>query len=245
MAWDFFFSSLPYLDYIIPLIEWYVNTFLEKSGENFPLFFGMMEAGGDIVTERQVDWDLLKGEYATQDISLRQIAAKYHLSPYTVRRRSAADGWVSAREQYRTELAQEMLQQASKAAGRSRAQSLIKLQHAADQMVDVVEACFQDATQFYRYIVTQKRGFDSDEIEKEYGKLDTKAVKDLTGAMRDLAAVVRDLYGIPTLPQQSAMDLAAERLKLDQRKADEAAHKDDAAEIRVVMDNPALEEYSS
>ena len=62
----------------------------------------MMMAGGDIVTEQQVDWDLLKGEYATQDISLRQIAAKYHLSPYTVRRRSAADGWVAAREQYRT-----------------------------------------------------------------------------------------------------------------------------------------------
>lgn len=67
--------------------------------------------------------------------------------------------------------------------------------------------------------------------ERVYKKVDTKAIKDLTGAMKDLAYVLRNVYDLPTKQEQVTMDNAAERLRIEKAKAEEG--KEDTKEISV------------
>ena len=69
--------------------------------------------------------------------------------------------------------------------------------------------------------------------ERTYQKVDTKALKDLTGVLKDLTGLVRDLYGIPTQAQAEAQRIAAERLELDRKKAEDGS-TDTHAELEIV-----------
>lgn len=69
--------------------------------------------------------------------------------------------------------------------------------------------------------------------ERTYQKVDTKALKDLTGVLKDLTGLVRDLYGIPTQAQAEAQRIAAERLELDRKKAEDGS-ADTHAELEIV-----------
>ena len=59
------------------------------------------------------------------------------------------------------------------------------------------------------------------------------ALKDLTGVLKDLTGLVRDLYGIPTQAQAEAQRIAAERLELDRKKAEDGS-TDTHAELEIV-----------
>ena len=96
------------------------------------------------------------------------------------------------------------------------AAKLVSLQQSADAMSTAIARVFDDADQFHRHLVTS----DFETEERVYKKIDTKAIRDLTGAMRDLAIVLRNVYNIPTVQEQAAMDVAAERLALERQKAD-------------------------
>ena len=66
---------------------------------------------------------------------------------------------------------------------------------------------------------------------------------DLTGALKDLSFVMRSVYDLPTVQERNAMDIAAERLKLDQSKAAAAAAEDGSdSDTGVVELAPVLED---
>ncbi len=56
------------------------------------------------------DWDTLKAEYAQGNCTLRDLAAKHHLTLGSIGRHAAADGWLQARERYRAKKLQEELE---------------------------------------------------------------------------------------------------------------------------------------
>ena len=70
--------------------------------------------------------------------------------------------------------------------------------------------------------------------ERLYDKVDTKAIKDLTGALKDMTLVLRNLNNLPTQAEAEAQRIAAERLKLEQRKVD-AAEKADGIDKSIVV----------
>ena len=78
-------------------------------------------------------------------------------------------------------------------------------------------------------LVTERQWIE----ERTYQKVDTKALKDLTGVLKDLTGLVRDLYGIPTQAQAEAQRIAAERLELDRKKAEDGS-TDTHAELEIV-----------
>ena len=104
---------------------------------------------------------------------------------------------------------------------------------------------FEDPKQFHRYMVETKEKYGApielddgtlvDERqwveERTFAKIDTKALKDLTGVLKDLTGLMRDYYNIPTPAQAEAQRIAAERLEMEKRKAEADAGTDKAVEV--------------
>ena len=65
------------------------------------------------------------------------------------------------------------------------------------------------------------------------GKMDAKAMRDLSASLKDLTAVMRNLYDLPTAQEAAAMDIARARLELDVRKAEEAQEVGDGGIVEL------------
>jgi CRISPR/Cas system-associated protein endoribonuclease Cas2 len=177
------------------------------------------------------DWEALKTEYVTTDISSRSLADKYGVSRSTLMKRAASEKWSDARKQYKSGVV-------AKAVKRVQARDvnkLSKLRSAADQMAGVINNVFKDSQQFNRHIITEGLGMGATSVyERVYEKADAKAIRDLAGAIKDLTAAMRNLYDIPTVTEKAGMDMAKERLELDRTKSDRESNT--TTEVRVVIE---------
>lgn len=175
-----------------------------------------------------VDWAAIKAEYIATNISQQKLAEKYGVSARAIASKSKADGWVAAREKYCSNCAVKLQQKtANKEVNR-----LSRLIDATTKAIDVAMEAFEDEHQFNRHIVYESPlPGTSEAVEKIFRKVDTKALKDLTGVLKDLTGLMRDFYAIPTPAQAEAQRIAAERLELDKRKADAEQQQDNDVEI--------------
>ena len=194
-----------------------------------------------------VNWEKIKTEYITTDISHRKLASKYSVPLSNIQRRSKAENWVDCRSQYKAKVTSKTLE---KSANRE-SNRLAKLMDVTSKAIDVLAKSFEDNEQFNRYIVERKEKYalpDMGEAEEENAKLiserqwseeqifkktDTKALKDITAALKDLTGLMRDFYNIPTPAQAEAQRIAAERLELDRRK--NAMSEEDDDETGIIM----------
>lgn len=181
------------------------------------------------------NWDEIKTVYVTTDLSTKGIAQKYHIGIAAVQKKCAADGWVAARMAFRAQAAAKAVDQAVDV----EADRLSKIINAANSMATVIEAMYGDPQQFHRHIVTDTM-IDEDggkaimTVERQFDKVDTRAIKDMTGALKDMTLVLRNLHNLPTQAEVEAQRIAAERLKLEQRKVD-AAEKADQVDKSIVV----------
>lgn len=191
------------------------------------------------------DWLIIKMEYITTDLSLRALAEKHGVSRTTIGHRSKTEGWVEARRQHRLKIETKT----SEKIANKEANKLAKLAAATDKAIDVVVAAFNDPDQFNRYIVETMEEYAEPEIieeadgdthaigmrkwshEERFAKVDTKALKDLTAVLKDLTGLMRNLYGIPTQAEAESQRIAAERLKLEQMKANANDNSGDSIEV--------------
>lgn len=209
----------------------------------------------------KVNWEELKTEYITTDVSQRKLAAKYGIGAVAISTRSKAEGWVEARKQYKAKTLAKTLEKSST----REANRLARLMDTTTKAIDVAVRAFEDESQFNRYLVERKEKYafpvmgaekpddeyaDGVELvsekqwveEKVFAKVDTKALKDLTSVLKDLTGLMRDFYNIPTPAQAEAQRIAAERLELDRLKA--AASKDNTADDIEVIFNAGPEEWN-
>lgn len=200
------------------------------------------------MARRGVDWNKIKAEYITTDISQRKLAVKYAVSHVAVSAHSSAEQWVEERERYRARTLAKTLEKSSeKDAGR-----LARLMDTTTKAIDVAVSAFEDAEQFNRYLVERKEKYAVPEIDEDgehaiserqwteeriFRKIDTKALKELTNVLKDLTGLMRDFYNIPTPAQAEAQRIASERLALDQRKVVDTSNET----IEVVIDSRAEE----
>lgn len=163
---------------------------------------------------KTINWDAVKTVYVTTEMSLPQVSAKFGLKLHTVSERCRKDGWVAARMAFRAQAAAMAVDQAVNV----EADRLGKIINAANSMAAVIEGVYKDPEQFHRHLVVN---MDVTE-EKTFDKVDTKAIRDMTVAIKDMTLVLRNLNNLPTQAEAEAQRIAAERLKLEQRKADAA-----------------------
>lgn len=189
------------------------------------------------------DWNSIKSEYITTDISYRKLAEKRGVSWRTLAERARREGWPAERSRYCNTVVVKTVQKTATKQSSANARKLDRLQQAADSMSEVIAGIFGDGEQFNRYIITEGLGDGATKVEeRQYKKIDTRAIKDLTGAIKNLAQAMRNIYDIPTVHEQSAMDLAVERLRLDQMKAAAITNDVDTETGGVVEIAPVLED---
>lgn len=185
------------------------------------------------------DWCAIKAEYIAGDIGYRELAKEWRVSFRTLAQRAQREGWVSLREKHRDEIVTRTVRKMASKTASTNANKLAQLQGAADSMSAVIAGVFQDVQQFNRHIIQTREGDSWNADERIFSKVDTKAIKDLTGAMKDLTYVLRNIYDLPTILEQQAMQNATERLRLDQEKA--LGVMEDEGETGVVEIAPILE----
>ena len=191
------------------------------------------------------DWDALKMEYVTTKTTYAKLAEKYGISISQIKIVAARDGWTNERKKFTARVQQKAYRKACN----HEADRLARLITATTGAIDVAMRAIGDDEQFNRYLVERREKYavpvaDEDAEDGElppdgklllerqwteeqtYQKVDTKALKDLTG-------LVRDLYGIPTQAQAEAQRIAAERLELDRKKSEDGS-ADTHAELEIV-----------
>lgn len=179
------------------------------------------------------NWEDIKAEYVTSDISYRNLADKHGVNHSTLIKRAGKDKWVAARKKYKNAVVNKVVQKTATA----RANKLAALQEAADGMGHVINRVLKDAEQFNRHIVTIGTGAGaSDAEERIYKKADARAIRDMAAAMKDLAVTVRNLYGILTEPERAAMEIAAARLALERQKVNEGTPDDNDTGVVVIAE---------
>lgn len=175
----------------------------------------------------KVDWEKIRIEYVTTRCSYRQLSEKYGVAIGNISKVSVRERWKEQRERF----VHDVYKKAEEKEKRSQVDRLARLTKATTKAVDVAMKALEDDRQFNRYIISEGIGGGATETtEREFAKVDTKALKELTGVIKDLTALMRDFYNIPTPAQAEAQRIAAARLDLDRKKA-EADSTDDGIEV--------------
>ena len=199
------------------------------------------------------DWQKMKSEYITTDISYRKLGQKYGVNSTTISVRGKTEGWVEERKRFRSKtLAKALGKSSEREAGR-----LARLMDTTSRAIDVAVKAFADEDQFNRYLIEMREEYAAPVIEEDgetaisqrtwteertFRKVDTKALKDLTAVLKDLTGLMRDFYNIPTQAQAEAQRIAAERLELEKKKA--AADSEERGDITVVLEGAGPEEWN-
>lgn len=156
-----------------------------------------------------INWNDLKAEYISTEISQRALAAKYGVTYATVRHRAEMEDWVKGREEVKRTVTRRTAQKVAQAATdnvaiaeRIRKTLLLKLEREVNALPDDIGSTTQDAK--IENIYDNKHSKKLKRIEekrKEY------SLRDLTTAYRNLTA------DMPKSPESSTMSKLDELLK--------------------------------
>lgn len=194
------------------------------------------------MAQRKIDWDAIKTEYVTTDISQRALIKKYKVNNVDLAKHSKNEEWVKLRKKYKARAT-------SKAIAKScdkRANELAKVLDSSYKIRDTIANAMDDPEQFNRYIVqygTGKGEFDTE--ERVYSKLDTKAIREMTQALKAVEGLIRSLNNIPTEAEMQRLQLERERFEIEKEKWErEKAEQSAAHEVRIVFDTDDMEGWT-
>ena len=188
-----------------------------------------------------MDWDAIKQEYISTNISQRELAKKYGVSVSSLGKRCSSEGWSGLRKKFRKKVEKKTMEKIS----RKKACELAKIGACADKLVRLIDDSLNDTAtvrQTIVKIVPSEDDEDETEVE-EYclQKLDTKYLRQMTAAMKDLMEILRDVYGKPNTVERANMQYTRERLDLEKAKA-AAGMPTDEEEYGIIEIPAVLEE---
>lgn len=192
-----------------------------------------------------INWDAVKTVYITTQLSVPKVAAQFGLKTKTVSERCRKDGWVAARMAFRAQVAARTLDSAVDI----EADKLRLIISAADNVIAILDRVSKDPDQFFRHVVTDTEfpddgGKNIITREKIFDAVNSKALRDVGATIKDMMFVQRNLHNLPTQAEAEAQRIAAERLKLEQRKVDAAEAANQVDKSIVVRLEGDLEAYA-
>ena len=170
------------------------------------------------MTRPTYDWDKIRTEYITSDLSLKDISDKYGVQQRLVNTKSAEQGWVDQRKKYNAKVVEKAVNKVAT----KRANQLAKELAIADNISNVLKKALDDAEQFNRYIIDTTTRVDGTEIrtseEKTFEKVDMRALKDAAAALRLVEEMKRSMAGILRVEEINRNRREEKRLKLEEEK---------------------------
>lgn len=162
---------------------------------------------------KKTPWAEAAKEYATTNMTMADIAAKYGLNPAAVRKRGQREHWVAQRKAFRQQVSQKSIQE-------------IAVQQATRL------ANLNGASQGFEAFLLQ---IMNDEGLRSVYITNGRDLKDYATALSTAEKVLRRLADMPTGSEVRAYELQQARLALAQKKA-QAALAPEHTEVRVIMD---------
>ena len=174
---------------------------------------------------KKINWNRIKHEYVTGDITYRELAEKYDVSIESIkkeaRKTAKRKGWVTLKSEYRHNVYTKAEQETARKAGKKLASTGEKVKSHAEKLVDVIGEAI---TELREYIVehettVKETEYDlnvhkpkketvtkSKDIELIYGKINTKSLKEISDALKTIQSLVAENkedveeYGVIELP---------------------------------------------
>ena len=195
-----------------------------------------------IMSRRKLDWEKLKSEYVTSDISTRALAEKHKIDKNSVAHHCKDEQWVKARKDYKARVSTRTIAKSCD----KRANELSKVLDSSMLIRDRIFDAMSDPQQFNRYLVTKgRKGGEFETVEKVYDKVDTKAIREMTQALKAVEGLIRSLNNIPTEAEMQRLQLEREKFEMEKEKWErEKAEQSQAHEVRVVFDTDDLEGWT-
>lgn len=109
------------------------------------------------------DYEAIKHEYITTELSYRTLAEKYGVNPSSLMKRGSEEGWVALREQRKSAAVAKIIEEESTA----QAERMTRILAVSDKILSAIE-----------------KAVDSFLVEEL--SLDKGALKQLTGALKDI-----------------------------------------------------------
>lgn len=185
------------------------------------------------------DWDKIKTEYVTGDMSYAELAEKYGMTKNFLSNYASKHKWYDERKKYRTRIVNKTIKKKEA----EEVKQMTKLKGITCNLTGMVNEVSKRSDQLYKHIVTERNELGAEHQEvRELDKVDTKMLRDLTAVTKDLVSIMRNLYGIPTLQEEQQLALAREKLEIDKAKAAAYMPDDDDDETGVIMLAPIKEE---
>lgn len=165
------------------------------------------------------DWDAIKLDYISNpQSSQKYISKKYGIRERTVSERCRKDGWVEAKKNH----LEKVTEKAAEKATVKQADSLARLANVADKLTSVLERAVADEQQFNRHIVMESASDGatsmSTMVEKQFDKIDNRALKDTVQSLKMLEDIQRSLRNIEKAEHMRKEAREDERLRLERER---------------------------
>lgn len=165
------------------------------------------------------DWDAIKLDYISNPKSSQKyISKKYGIRERTVSERCRKDGWVEAKKNH----LEKVTEKAAEKATVKQADSLARLANVADKLTSVLERAVADEQQFNRHIVMESASDGatsmSTMVEKQFDKIDNRALKDTVQSLKMLEDIQRSLRNIEKAEHMRKEAREDERLRLERER---------------------------
>jgi len=110
------------------------------------------------VTDTPSNWAIIQAEYISTQTSYRELAEKYSIPFRTITDRGARENWGDLRKTYRETVVNTTVKKMASRASSRAINKLLKLQSAADNLVEAIDRALQDTEQFYRHLFVLSDG---------------------------------------------------------------------------------------
>ena len=142
------------------------------------------------------DWQKIKTEYITTDISLRKLSEKHGIRYATVQDRSKKEGWITLRDRHRTSTVSKTMEKISD----RQSDKLARIDGITDKLLMKLE---QAVDELDLEIIKKKVKVESEAYEETTETLETRegGIVDRAG-LRHLTAALKDLKEIQMLKSE-------------------------------------------
>lgn len=184
------------------------------------------------------DWEKIKLEYITTEISYRKLAKKYGVDVNTVNKRGKDGGWVDLRRQYTDKVTAKTIEKMSgkKANQRARVNDL------ADKLMDKLEKAIEELD-LKTITVREKVTEGNEETTTEYQEAQAGGVVSRVG-LRQLTAALKDLKEVKDI--MSELDKREQEARISMLKQKTEKEDGQTGDIQFVFEGGGgIEDYGS
>lgn len=152
-----------------------------------------------------LNWDEIKLEYVTSDISYKELCEKHKISFSTLAKVAASGKWSREKNKHR----KKVVKKAQQKIERKQVKNLAKEMQIAEAISDILKAAVSCPEQFVL-------------LRSESGEVQKYSLADITAALEALSKLEkskRSLYGLLSEREKQTIDIARERLDVAKSRA--------------------------